>query len=287
MPPSSSLVSIGIPLRNGEKDIDEVLTSVTAQTYENLEIIVSDNASDDGTEQLAKEWVRKDPRVHYHRQPENLGLHGNFRFVLGAATGQYFRWVGADDRLEPTYVERCANLMANDPALLLVTTQQSFAERDGTVRTARYDGTGLSSGDKVERFAEMLRLLNSSHLLIDPHYGLMRREPATAVPLKAMLRGDQIFVARLALAGPWVHVNEILAHRGWPDETRAVLARRLGVPQWNARVATATQARELLAAVSEVDLTMAERRTAWRAVALWYVGWHYRRVLDGVRRRLS
>lgn len=286
MPPSSSLVSIGIPLRNGKEVINEVLTSVTAQTYENLEIIVSDNASDDDTEQLAKEWVRKDPRVHYHRQPENLGLHGNFRFVLGAATGRYFRWVGADDRLEPNYVERCVDLMANDPALLLVTTQQSYAEQDGTVRTARYDGTGLRSADKVERFTEMLRLLNSSHLLIDPMYGLMRREPVMTVPWKAMLRCDQIFAARVALAGPWLHVNEILAHREWAGETRAVLARRIGVPQWNARVATARQARELFSAVSEVDLTTAERRSAWRAVALWYVGWHYRRVLDGARRRL-
>ena len=191
MPPSSQLVSIGVPLRNGEKVIDKVLTSVTSQTYENLEIIVSDNDSVDGTEQLAKEWVAK---IHEFATTDSLRIWASTATLplswvsLPAATSS--GWAATTCSSRPD-VERCTGVMSSDPALLLVTTQQSFTECDGAVRTASYDGTGLRSADKVERLAEMLRLLNRSHLLIDPMYGLMRREPATAIPLKAMLRGDR------------------------------------------------------------------------------------------------
>lgn len=284
MTPPRALVSIGIPLRNSEKLVGDVLESVTAQDHDNLEFVLSDNASDDGTEEICREHVRRDARIRYHRQPVNLGVDGNFTFVLQQATGEFFRWVGDDDRLEPTCVSRCLEVLSDDPHLVLVTTQQTFRERDGGVRTAPYVGSGLGSSNPVDRLEELLRLLNSSHLLMDPMYGLMRREAVIDLPRRTMLRSDQVYAARLATAGPWAHINEVLAHRGWPDDTREVLARRMGLARWRTHVATAFQARHLLGVVAETPMTVGERLRADRAVATWYVRWHRRRILNGAAR---
>ena len=284
---ASPLVSIGLPMRNEEKVIEQALDSLLDQTYENIEVVISDNASDDSTEEIARAYARRDPRVRYHRQPTNIGLQANFAFVIRAATGSFFRWVGGDDELERSYIARCLPVLVDDPRLLMVTSQQSFTERDGIQRTEPYLGSALRSDSAVERFDELLRLLNASHLLMDPMHGLMRRERVVPLkPTESKLRGDQVFAARLALAGPWAHLNEVLGHRSWPHETRAGLAKRLGAPAWSTRLATALQARELLAAIAEVPLTVVERREARRSVASWYLGWHRRRVVNSGDRLL-
>ena len=109
----------------------------------------------------------------------------------------------------------------------------------------------------------MLRLLNESHLLLDPLYGMMRRARVARLPRPVMLFEDQIFAARLALAGPFGHLDQVLSYRrSKPFPRLPATARRLGVPPWQAKVATTLQCRELLAAVREAELGPGERRQA-------------------------
>ncbi len=280
------LVSICLPVRNGARRLEGVVRSVLAQRHEHLELVISDNASTDDTEEVCRELVRTDPRVVYHRQPENVGMLNNFITAMRLARGTFFRWVGDDDWLAPTCISRGVEVFAADERLILVTMQVGFGGPDGETETVAYDGTALSSDDPVERFAEMLRLLNESYLLLDPLYGLMRREAVANIPRRNMLREDQVFAAKMALAGPWGHVPEVLARRGWRDERRPQLARRLGVPTWHAAIATALQCRELLRSVRDADLDPAQRRRARAAVARWYVG-RQRLVMANRRRQLA
>ncbi|WP_182898248.1 glycosyltransferase family 2 protein [Microbispora sp. H10830] len=265
-----TLVSVGLPVRNAAGRLREVVESVLAQDHENLELIISDNASTDGTEEVCRELARSDGRIRYRRQAENIGLLNNFKSVIRLAEGPYFRWVGDDDRLDPRCVSRSLDLFAEDERLILVTTQIAYKGPDGRTETAAYEGAALRSGDPVERFAEMLRMLNESHLMIDPLYGLMRREAVLPIPRRNMLREDEVFAAKLALAGPWGHVAEVLGHRNWKHETMPVLARRLGVPSWQAHFATTLQCREMLRWLKQAPLTPEQRARARAAVYRMY-----------------
>lgn len=272
MPATDTLVSIGLPVHNGEQFLAGAVRSVLTQNHGHLELVISDNASDDGTEEICREFTRSDPRVRYYRQPENIGLLNNFIRVQELAGGTYFKWIGDDDWLTPRYVSRCVDVLAEDEALILVTTQQAYIGPDGEQQTADYDGYRMRSGRPVERFTEMLRLLNESHLLLDPLYGLMRRAPMVKIPRVNMLREDETFAAKLALAGPFGHVPEVLSYRrSGPFTRRSQLAVRLGVPPWHARVATALLCRELLKCVRAADLSPQERRHACAAVARLYL----------------
>lgn len=268
MPPGDKLVTIGLPVRNGERHLSDAVRSVLDQSYGRLELVISDNASDDATEEICRQFARSDSRVRYHRQPENVGLVQNFDAVLRLAQGSYIKWLGHDDWLTPTYVSRCVEVLDDHDALILVTTQQAHVGPDGSVETAGFDAARLRSARPVERFTEMLRLLNESHLLLDPLYGMMRRAPVARLPRPIMLFEDQIFAARLALAGPFGHVGEVLSYRrAEPFQRLSATAAKLGVPRWQAKVATALQCRELLTAVGEADLAPDERRQASVAVA--------------------
>jgi hypothetical protein len=272
MAAAEPLVSIGLPVRNGERYLDEAARSVLGQEHGRLELVISDNASDDGTEGICRELARADSRVRYHRHVKDIGLIPNFNSVLHRASGTYFKWMGDDDCLTPTYVSRCTQMLDDDPELILVTTQQAHVEPDGSVESASYNGTRLRSPRPVERFTEWLRLLNESRLLLDPLYGMMRRAPVGRVPRPVMLFEDQIFAARLALAGPFGHVGEVLSYRRTkPFPRLTVTARRIGVAPWHASVATTLQCRELLAAVGEAQLSPRERRQAKDAIARLYL----------------
>jgi hypothetical protein len=270
--PAEPLVSIGLPVRNGERTLDTAVRSVLDQTYDQIELVISDNASDDGTEEMCRRFARSDARVRYIRQPHDIGLVPNFNAVLHAARGTYFRWIGDDDWLTPGYVSRCAAVLDADADLVLVTTQQGHVEPDGSVETAPYHGTALRSTEPVERFGEMLRLLNESRLQLDPLYGMLRRSAVARLPRPIMLFEDQVLAARLALAGPIAHVGDVLSYRrSRPFPRLTVTARRLGVPPWHASVATALQCRELVSAVREAGLGPAERRQAHVAIARLFV----------------
>jgi glycosyltransferase involved in cell wall biosynthesis len=281
------LVSIGLPVRNGEARLKAVIGSVLAQDHPDLELVISDNASTDGTEELCRELARTDSRIRYHRQSANIGLLNNFITAIRLGRGEYFRWIGDSDSLEPHYVSRCLESFAEDPRRILVTTQVAYVDPTG-LKTAEYRGTALSSPDPVIRFREILRVLNTSYLTIDPLYGLMRREPVAAMPRVNMICEDQVLAARLALAGPWGHVSEVLARRVRDDrEPRGQVARKLSVPRWQTRTAHALFFRYALRYLQASELDAVQRRQAKAALARFYAIRHQRIAARRFRRLVS
>ncbi|MEV4176203.1 glycosyltransferase family 2 protein [Nonomuraea sp. NPDC049709] len=285
--PGSELVSIALPVRNGAERLEGVVESVLAQDHGHLELVISDNASTDGTEELCRDLAAGDRRIVYHRHPHNVGLLNNFMHAARISKGAFVRWIGDDDRLDPACLSRAMAAFAADERIILVTTQVGYTGPDGVTRTSPYEGTGLGSDDPVERLSELLRLLNESPLLMDPLYGLLRRGPATEIPRRNMLREDEVFAAKLALAGPWAHVPEVLAYRNTRVERIAGVARRLDVPPWQARLANTLQLRELLRWVAEAELTPERRRRARSAVVRMYARRQRRTVAHRSRKLLA
>jgi glycosyltransferase involved in cell wall biosynthesis len=285
MPAADVLVSIGLPVRNGAQTLKRVLSSVLAQDHERLELVICDNASADGTEALCREFAKRDRRIVYHRQPHNIGLLNNFIFTMRLAKGTFFRFVGDSDWLAPNYVSRCLNAVAEDARPILVTTQIRYVALDGTTCTYPYSGTELQSYDPVERFCGYLRSLPNG-MTLDPSYGFMRREPVVAIlqTRRNMIVEDEVFGPKLAMAGPWCHIPEELAERHREPTRLSAVARKLGVPSWQAYFSTTLLCVELLRLIRDTELTPSQRRRARAAVAAMYLGRHYRRVTHRGRR---
>lgn len=265
---ASPLVSVCLPVRNGGERVAEVIRSVLAQDYGELELVISDNASTDATEAVCREFAGGDSRVVYRRHAENIGLLSNFVAAMRISRGVFFRWVGDDDWLPPNSISQSIAPLIEDDGRIIATTRVAYRGEDGETRVdASYDGVRLASSDPIVRFGEILRLLNESRMLIDPLYGLFRRDPVARIPRRNMLKEDEVFAVKLALAGPWVHVPEVLLHRAIrKNDALPDLARVLDVPVWQAHVVNALQCREILRWLRQVSLTREQHRQAMVAV---------------------
>ena len=130
MDDTKTLVSVGLPVRNGAERIEHVVRSVLDQDHENLELVICDNASTDDTEELCRELANQDSRIVYHRNPVNIGLLNNFIRVMQLSSGTFFRWVGDDDWLAPNCVAEPRRLRGRRPP-------DSGDQRGGVDRTRR------------------------------------------------------------------------------------------------------------------------------------------------------
>ena len=253
------LVSIALPVRNGGATLATAIQSALAQTRPDIELVISDNGSTDDTEEIGRHFAREDQRVVYRRHGSDVGMLNNFASAARTATGEYLRWLGHDDWLDPDYVSRTAAVLDEDPRRVLVTTQIVFVGADGAETLVRdHDPALLASPDPVDRFAGMMHLLTSDLAVLDPLYGMIRRE-FLLVPRRNMLREDETFAARLALAGPWGHVPQPQARRPRSPAAPDALPRMLGVPAWQSYLGAVLQLKEMSYWIGQAPLTPAQR----------------------------
>ena len=115
---SSNKISIGLPVYNGELFIKKSIDSILSQSHSNFELIISDNASTDKTSQICQEYVKRDNRIIYFKQPRNIGPHRNYFFLLNKANHGYFIYVAADDFLDSNYIEENLKILISDPNIV-------------------------------------------------------------------------------------------------------------------------------------------------------------------------
>ena len=170
-----SLVTIGIPVYNGELLMKKCIESVLSQTYENFELIISDNASTDSTPDICKEFLKKDNRITFVRQNENMGQNWNFNFPLEKANGEYFVWLVADAIISPEFIEKniavlesqdnavgCISKIKIDPTYVdKFKTEKEVLKKIGLVYRPNnsYSGEGTLpiTGNYVERIRKYLK----------------------------------------------------------------------------------------------------------------------------------
>ena len=165
-------VTIGIPVRNGESDLEACLACLSKQTYRDLSIIVFDNASTDRTPEIIAAAMQLDHRISCIRHETDIGMVANFLAALAAATSPYFMWRAYDDLSDSAYVERLvAALDAHPNAMLAAPRVETLRIPTGRlrVRLPPEPGTGPRQRLRAERW--LIRRLQAGWV-----YGLYRRE---------------------------------------------------------------------------------------------------------------
>lgn len=219
-------VSIGMPVYNGERYLEEALESLFAQTFTDFELVIADNASTDRTESICRSYVERDGRVHYVRNRANYGAIYNFNNVFRLTTGDYFKWAAYDDVCEPGFLSRCVEVLDQDPGVVLACSMVTGIDEDGhptDIITRPGHGQGIMSGirldvdplvspadvDPVQRWRFMMR-----YLWWTPHlYGLIRAAALARTNLHPFhFNGDHILLAELALLGRFHEIPEELFH---------------------------------------------------------------------------
>ncbi|OQW92521.1 MAG: hypothetical protein BWK78_01490 [Thiotrichaceae bacterium IS1] len=114
------LVSVGVPVRDGAKTLALALETLINQTHDNIEIIISDNASTDQTGEICKQFAEKDSRIVYFRQNSTFSAIENFRFVYEKSHGKYFMWAAHDDLRDNDYIETLLKGFEKEPTAAIM-----------------------------------------------------------------------------------------------------------------------------------------------------------------------
>ena len=201
------LVSIGVPVYNGEKELARALDSLLAQDYPNLEIIISDNHSTDSTPEICQQYVQKDPRIKYYRSENNYGSFWNFNRVFELSSGEYFMWAAHDDRRDLSFVSSCLEKLEQCPDAVLCQTHTAIYIEGGQklLCVANLDGIEGIAG-LVQRYRETLKRVPAIAL-----YGLYRSSAMRkTLLLQKVISSDIAFLQELSIYGGFVQVSKTL-----------------------------------------------------------------------------
>jgi len=131
-------VSLGMPVYNGENFIREALDSLLAQTFTDFELIISDNASTDKTEEICRSYADRDRRIKYIRQEINKGGFFNFNYLLNSASGEYFTWVAHDDFLDHNFLKEMIAYLDQHPDVAICSCDFRVVDREGNLIKYEY-----------------------------------------------------------------------------------------------------------------------------------------------------
>ena len=278
MPSSPPRVSIGMPVYNGERYLQQALDSILSQTFADFELIISDNASTDATQEICSAYAVKDRRIRYHRSERNVGAGPNHNRTIELANGEYFKWAHYDDVWGPELLARCVEVLDRYPTVVLCYAATKIIDENGAFVRDLKDGLDLRAVSPVDRYRAFhkryRRQTATGHIFL----GLMRLET-----LKRTRQHDSIFsadivlLAELALLGEFHEITEPLffrrVHPGssmtkytpqgvvvWADPT---YRGQIRLPHWRL-------AFELARSLQSSHLSVYDKVRCSPQIALWY-----------------
>ena len=270
------LVSVGLPVFNGEAFLEDAIRSVLSQTLGDLELILCDNASSDRTAEICCDYAAREPRVRYFRNPRNLGAAANYNLTFSHARGRYFKWLAHDDRMLPSFLAKTYRVLEERRDAVLCNTVVSYIDSGGT-HLGLYDSK-LAGADSYSPSARFAWMVLRSHTCVD-FFGLIRREALRNSLLHGTFHGaDRALLAQLALRGRMVQLPApLLVIREHPNRYTRAQRRSTDRAAWHDSARggqvdfpTWRLYGEYLNMVRREALTLEERSRCYGVLARWW-----------------
>ncbi len=204
------LVSIGVPVFNAERFLARALDSLLDQTLTDFELIISDNASTDGTQGICEDYVRRDRRVRYIRQKSNIGAPRNWNVLVHEARGLYFKWASANDYCSPMMLQRCVNVMKADSGIVLCYGRTQFVDENEKPIEIYERDKSIDECQPSKRFESVYTQL----WLNNAQCGVFRLDVLRLTRLDRLYpTGDIALMAELALYGRFHLIPDVFLFR--------------------------------------------------------------------------
>lgn len=212
-------VSLSLPVFNGGNFIAQAIQSILDQDYEDFELIITDNASTDGTKEICKEFADRDRRIVYYRNDRNLGAAANFNRGFELSSGEYFKWCAHDDLISSNLIRDCVSALDENSEAVIAYPRLRRIKEDGAMTD--YDERELPSMTEFSAALRFRTLINTNGMDA-AMFGLWRQNVLAETSLHQPYYGsDCALLAEMALLGTFVRVpSAVLYNRDHP--TRSV-----------------------------------------------------------------
>lgn len=205
-------VSIGLPVYNGDRFLEEAIESILAQTYQNFELVISDNGSTDRTPAICQAYAAQDERIRYYRNDNNLGAAKNQNRVVELSKGTYFKWAHHDDLCAPELLQKCVEVLEHHPAVVLCYPKTIILNEKGE-QVEYNDDFNLQFPKPHQRFKRYHQLVRHGNKC-NPFHGLIRTNILKTTSLVGSYpSSDLVLLGQLALQGEFFEVSEYLFYK--------------------------------------------------------------------------
>ncbi|MFT5049982.1 MAG: glycosyltransferase involved in cell wall biosynthesis [Chlamydiales bacterium] len=269
-------LSIGVPVYNGERYLGLALDSILAQTFEDFEVVISDNASQDRTSEICQEYMARDSRIRYVRSDKNLGAAANYNRVFQESRGELFKWHPHDDAMHPTNVARAVEVLDADPSVVVAYPNTVFIDEAGHELSRLEEGLDLPFDAPHERLGWLVTHLHRCNAVL----GVVRRDVMAKTRLIDTFSGsDFVLLTELAMLGKFREIPDYLFfRRSHPKSSLSKNTDQLDLDQWFDTSATRA-ARfpwlrllgEQVRSVHRMPLTLGQRLACYPQVARFVV----------------
>jgi glycosyltransferase involved in cell wall biosynthesis len=211
-------VSVGLPVYNGDKYLQSALTSLLQQDFEDFEIIISDNASTDGTLDICTDFAQRDKRIRYFRNDANIGLAANHNRTFELSNGEFFKWVAHDDDFPTAMLSRFVEVLEEaSPSVIVVYSQCEYIDQFGGPEWIDSDGVDRNDLRPHRRLSHLLTHVH----MYNSAYGLIRSDMLRQTRLYGLYPwSDLVLLAELSMLGVFVEIPEpLLRIRRHPGRT--------------------------------------------------------------------
>jgi len=199
----TSQVSVGMPVFNGERYLCEAIDSIRAQTYKDFELIISDNASTDSTEDICRHYAAIDSRIKYRRNERNIGAALNYNAVFDRSHGKYFKWASANDLCSTNFLERCSEVLNSRNDAVLCYPKTKLLESHFAECVDYIDNLDLQEEKPYLRYILFMQNIRLNNIM----NGLIRSATLKKTRLNKNFPGSDIcLMAELSLHGKFVEV---------------------------------------------------------------------------------
>jgi glycosyltransferase involved in cell wall biosynthesis len=206
---SAPRLTIGLPTYNGERYLEAAVRALLEQTFGDFELVISDNASTDGTAAVCRALASEDERIRYLRQPTNIGSAANHNVLIDEARGELFKWASDDDLYDHRLLQRCVDLLDADPDVVLAHSGDCYIGPDDQVIGASTYRLVTGDPSPRRRFRSVLYERGGNDF-----YGVMRTDVLRRTHRHGSYHNaDRTFVAEMALHGRFAHDPEVLYFR--------------------------------------------------------------------------
>ena len=198
------LVTVGIPTYNRASGLERTLQCILGQSYDNLEIIVSDNCSTDiNVLSLLKKYAAQDDRVTFFVQGKNLSIVPNFQFLLDKASGDYFMWAADDDFWDSNFIEVCVHGMLTNTDTVLCMPDLKIVGADGNARSGKLDRGFMQDNLFVRNFNFVKSTDENKYFFC----GLYRTALIKNIPFNNSWGGDHLFIYETLTKGKFLYLR--------------------------------------------------------------------------------
>lgn len=210
-------IFIGMPVHNGSRFISEAIDSLRKQTYSNWTLLISDNASEDGTAEICKKYCCMDNRITYHRHQKNIGAPANFKYLLDKANSKYFMWAAADDIWQPDFLSSCLRMLEMDKNAGMAFSNIVNIDSFGRV-IRKYPSfehfSGRSNLKKVINYVASPEILGKANIIYSVYRLELCKKAWNASPLIEEWGSDMCFVlAAISRSGGLCIDNRVLFNK--------------------------------------------------------------------------